>query len=67
MVVIGDAAHFFGPETGANAGIGVGDALALAQAIATQKTDADAACAAYEAWRAPAVRPFVWASACSLV
>lgn len=57
-VVIGDAAHFFGPETGASAGIGVADALALAQAIAAHPSDPDAACAAYEAWRAPAVRPY---------
>ncbi|MGD9695772.1 MAG: FAD-dependent oxidoreductase [Thermoleophilia bacterium] len=58
VVLIGDAAHFFGPETGASAGIGAGDALALAQAIAANRADADAACAAYEAWRAPAVRPY---------
>ncbi len=58
LAVIGDAAHFFGPETGVSAGIGVADALALAQAIATHQDDADAACAAYEAWRAPAVRPY---------
>ena len=58
VVVIGDAAHFFGPETGASAGIGVADAQALAQAIAVHRDDADAACAAYEAWRAPAVRPY---------
>ncbi len=58
VVAIGDAAHFFGPETGASAGIGVGDAQALAQAIATFPDDADAACAAYTAWRGPAVRPY---------
>lgn len=57
VVLIGDAAHFFGPETGASAGIGVGDAQALAQAIAANPDDADAACAAYCAWREPAVRP----------
>lgn len=56
-VVVGDAAHFFGPETGASAGVGMADALALAQAVATHPDDPDAACAAYEAWRAPAVRP----------
>lgn len=56
-VVIGDAAHFFGPETGASAGIGIADAHALAQAVASQPNDPDAACAAYTAWRAPAVRP----------
>ena len=58
VALIGDAAHFFGPETGASAGIGVGDAQALAQAIATFPTDADAACTAYAAWREPAVRPY---------
>jgi 2-polyprenyl-6-methoxyphenol hydroxylase-like FAD-dependent oxidoreductase len=57
VVLVGDSAHFFGPETGASAGIGMADALALAQAVATHRTDPDAACAAYEAWRAPAVRP----------
>ncbi len=58
VVLIGDAAHFFGPETGASAGIGVGDAQALAQAIAMIPDDPDGACSAYEAWRAPAVRPY---------
>ena len=58
VVIIGDAAHFFGPETGASAGIGVGDALALAQAIAAAPDDPDAACRTYESWRAPAVRPY---------
>ena len=57
VVLIGDAAHFFGPETGASAGIGIGDALALAQAVAAHD-DADAACTAYEAWRGPLVRPY---------
>lgn len=58
VVVIGDAAHFFGPETGASAGVGVADALALAQAIAANPADPDAACVTYESWRAPAVRPY---------
>gem|GEM_PF-664856 len=57
VVLIGDAAHFFGPETGASAGVGMADALALAQAVAANREDPDAACAAYEAWRGPAVRP----------
>ncbi|WP_217913315.1 FAD-dependent monooxygenase [Miltoncostaea marina] len=56
-VLIGDSAHFFGPETGVSAGIGLGDALALAQAIAANPDDPDAACAAYVTWREPAVRP----------
>lgn len=58
VVIIGDAAHFFGPETGASAGIGIGDAMALAQAVAAHPEDADAACAAYEAWRAPVARQY---------
>jgi 2-polyprenyl-6-methoxyphenol hydroxylase-like FAD-dependent oxidoreductase len=56
VVLIGDAARFFGPETGASAGIGMADALALAQAVAAHADDPDAACAAYVAWRAPVVR-----------
>lgn len=57
VVLIGDSAHFFGPETGVSAGIGLSDALALAQAIAANPSDPDAACAAYVTWRAPVVRP----------
>ena len=33
VVLIGDAAHFFGPETGVGAALGLGDAHALATAI----------------------------------
>jgi 2-polyprenyl-6-methoxyphenol hydroxylase-like FAD-dependent oxidoreductase len=58
VVLVGDAAHFFGPETGASAGIGLADAHALAQAVAAEPGDPDAACRAYTAWRAPAVRPY---------
>jgi 2-polyprenyl-6-methoxyphenol hydroxylase-like FAD-dependent oxidoreductase len=58
VVIIGDAAHFFGPETGVCSGIGLGDAHALAEAIAQNPDDPDAACASYEMWRAPAVRPY---------
>ncbi len=57
VVLIGDSAHFFGPETGASAGVGMADAHALTQAIVAHANDPDAACATYEAWRAPAVRP----------
>jgi 2-polyprenyl-6-methoxyphenol hydroxylase-like FAD-dependent oxidoreductase len=57
VVAIGDSAHTFGPDTGVGAGIGLGDAHALAEAIA-RHADADAACAAYAAWREPAVRPY---------
>jgi 2-polyprenyl-6-methoxyphenol hydroxylase-like FAD-dependent oxidoreductase len=56
-VVVGDAAHFFGPETGASAGVGLADALALAEAVRANPKDADAACATYEQWRGPAIRP----------
>lgn len=58
VVIIGDAAHFFGPETGISSGIGLGDAHALAQAIMMNPDDPDAACQSYETWRAPAVRPY---------
>jgi 2-polyprenyl-6-methoxyphenol hydroxylase-like FAD-dependent oxidoreductase len=57
-VIIGDAAHFFGPETGISSGIGLGDAHALAQAVVMNQDDPDAACRSYETWRAPAVRPY---------
>jgi 2-polyprenyl-6-methoxyphenol hydroxylase-like FAD-dependent oxidoreductase len=58
LVLIGDSAHFFGPETGVSSGIGLGDAHALAQAILQNPTDADAACRSYELWRLPVVRPY---------
>ena len=58
VVLIGDSAHFFGPETGVGAGLGLGDAHALARAIAGNREDPDAACALYEAWRAPVIRPY---------
>ena len=58
VVLIGDAAHFFGPETGVGAGLGLGDAHALARAVAGEPGDPDAACALYETWRAPVIRPY---------
>jgi len=58
VVLIGDSAHFFGPETGISSGIGLGDAHALAEAIAQNRDDADAACSSYVTWRAPVVRPY---------
>jgi len=58
VVIIGDSAHFFGPETGISSGIGLGDAHALAQAIAQYPDDPDVACATYETWRGPVVRPY---------
>jgi 2-polyprenyl-6-methoxyphenol hydroxylase-like FAD-dependent oxidoreductase len=57
VVVVGDAAHFFGPETGASAGVGLADALALAEAVRAHPEDADAACTTYEQWRGPVIRP----------
>lgn len=57
VVLIGDSARTFGPDTGVGAGIGLGDAHALAEAIA-REPDADAACARYVQWREPAVRPY---------
>jgi 2-polyprenyl-6-methoxyphenol hydroxylase-like FAD-dependent oxidoreductase len=58
IVLIGDSAHFFGPETGISSGIGLGDAHALSEAIAQNKDDADAACQSYVMWRSPVVRPY---------
>ncbi len=58
IVLIGDSAHFFGPETGISSGIGLGDAHALSEAIAQNRGDADAACQSYVTWRAPVVRPY---------
>ena len=58
LVIIGDAAHFFGPETGVSSGIGLGDAHALAQAVLQNPTDPDAACRSYELWRLQVVRPY---------
>jgi 2-polyprenyl-6-methoxyphenol hydroxylase-like FAD-dependent oxidoreductase len=58
VVIIGDAAHFLGPEAGIGAGLGLGDARALADAISAHPEDPDAACTDYERWRAPAVRPY---------
>jgi 2-polyprenyl-6-methoxyphenol hydroxylase-like FAD-dependent oxidoreductase len=58
IVLVGDSAHFFGPETGISSGIGLGDAHALAEAIAQNKDDADRACESYVTWRAPVVRPY---------
>ena len=58
VVLIGDAAHFFGPETGVSSGIGLGDAHALAQAILQNPKNPDAACASYDVWRSPVVRPY---------
>ena len=58
VVLIGDASHFFGPETGVGAALGLGDAQALAAAVAAHPDDPDAACATYETWRAPVIRPY---------
>ena len=58
VAIIGDAAHFFGPETGVSSGIGLGDAHALAQAIAMSGGNPDGACATYEAWRTPIARQY---------
>src|SRR5262249_52824205 len=58
VVIIGDAAHFFGPETGISSGIGLGDAKKLVEAIMNYPDDPDGACRSYEFWRAPEVRPY---------
>lgn len=57
-IVIGDAAHFLGPESGIGAGLGIADAHALAQAIAAEPDDPDAACRHYDTWWGPRVRPY---------
>jgi len=57
LVAIGDAAHAVGPEAGLGAGLGLGDALALAIAV-ERNSEPDGACADYELWRRPAVRPY---------
>ncbi len=57
LILIGDSAHFFGPETGVSSGVGLGDAQALAEAIRQNPKNADAACVSFEAWRVPVVRP----------
>ena len=58
VVIIGDSAHFFGPETGIGAALGLGDAHALSIAIERNPDDPDASCTDYERWRGPAVRPY---------
>ena len=58
VVVIGDAAHFLGPESGIGAGLGLGDALALTEAIVAEPDDPDAACRHYDTWWGPRVRPY---------
>ncbi len=58
LLLIGDSAHFFGPETGISSGIGLGDAHALSEALRQHPNDADAACISFVGWRAPVVRPY---------
>jgi len=58
LLLIGDSAHFFGPETGVSSGIGMGDAHALAEAVRQYPNDSDAVCQNFVTWRAPAVRPY---------
>lgn len=57
VVAIGDAAHFFSPETGVAGGLNLGDAHALAEAVVRNPDDPDGACAMFSAWREPVVRP----------
>ncbi len=58
VIVIGDAAHFLGPEAGLGSGLGLSDTLALATALAEHPDDPDAACRHYDMWHGPAVRPY---------
>lgn len=57
LILIGDSAHFFGPETGVSSGVGMQDAQALAEAVRQNPKNPDAVCAQFEVWRVPAVRP----------
>lgn len=59
VALIGEALHAMNPEVGIGSGLGMGDAQALATAIARHPDDPDAACAAYEHWRRPAVAPYL--------
>ena len=58
LVIIGDAAHFFGPETGRQLRHRARRRARAAQAILQNPDDADAACRSYELWRTPVVRPY---------
>jgi 2-polyprenyl-6-methoxyphenol hydroxylase-like FAD-dependent oxidoreductase len=58
VALIGDSSHFFGPETGVGAGLGLGDAHALAEAVRQNPDDPDEACRVYCAWREPVIRPY---------
>ncbi len=58
ILLIGDSAHFFGPETGVSSGIGMGDAHALAEAVRHYPNDSDAAAQSFITWRTPVVRPY---------
>jgi len=58
VVVIGDAAHFLGPEAGLGAGLGLSDALALSRSILEHPDDPDAVCTHYVHWHGPWARPY---------
>ena len=57
VLLIGDSAHFFGPETGVSSGIGIG-AQALAEAVRQFPNDSDAACQNFITCVPPVVRPY---------
>jgi len=59
VALIGEALHAMNPEAGIGAGLGMGDAHALAAAIGAHPDDADAACAEWEHWRRPALAPYL--------
>ncbi len=59
VALIGEALHAMNPEVGIGSGLGMGDAQALAIAIASNPDAPDAACAAYEHWRRPAIAPYL--------
>jgi 2-polyprenyl-6-methoxyphenol hydroxylase-like FAD-dependent oxidoreductase len=59
VALVGEALHAMNPEAGIGSGLGMGDAHALAVAIARNPDDANAACRDYETWRRPAIAPYL--------
>ncbi len=59
VALIGEALHAMNPEAGIGAGLGMGDAQALAAGVGAHTDDPDAACAEWERWRRPALAPYL--------
>ncbi|HEX4953923.1 MAG TPA: NAD(P)/FAD-dependent oxidoreductase [Thermoanaerobaculia bacterium] len=62
LVVLGDAAHAMSPHLGQGANLALGDAVALAEALAEGGPPAEAF-RSYERWRRPVARLYGWFSA----